>query len=143
MNTTLKTLLTLISLALCPALPVVRGADTPAPAPTAPAPAKPHSAFARLQEQLQTLNLTDDQKAKLDAIIQDAEKATADLKKDKGAAKEDRQAERQTLRQATLDKIHAVLTPEQAAKFAKHGKGKGKAKADDKAEDKPEDTSAL
>ena len=72
MNTSLKTLLTLIALAVGTAVPVVRGADTTAPAPTAPMAAKPHDAFTRLQEQLQPLNLADDQKAKVDAIIQDA-----------------------------------------------------------------------
>jgi Spy/CpxP family protein refolding chaperone len=95
-----------------------------------PTTAKPNKAIERLQAQLVPLNLTDDQKAKVDAIIQDEEKSAADLKKDKGTAKADRQAERQELRQDTLDKIRAVLTPEQAAKFAKHGKGKGKVKAD-------------
>ena len=139
MNTSLKTLLTLIALAVGTAVPVVRGADTTAPAPTAPMAAKPHDAFTRLQEQLQPLNLTDNQKAKVDAIIQDAKKSAADLKKEKGTAKADRQAERQEIRQSTLDKISTVLTPEQAAKFAKHGKGQGKVKADAKAEDKPED----
>ena len=138
MNTTLKNLLSLIALAICTAIPVVRGADTTAPTVT-----KANKAVDRLEAQLQPLNLTDEQKAKVDAIIQDAEKSSADLKKDKATTKEDRQIERQELRQATLEKIRAVLTPEQAAKFAKHGKGKSKVKADakaeDKAEDKPED----
>jgi Spy/CpxP family protein refolding chaperone len=143
MNTTLKILLTSISLAVCTAVPVVRGADTTAPAPIAPTIAKPQDAFTRLQARLQPLNLTDEQKAKVDAIIQDAEKSATDLKKDKATTKADRQTERKALRQATLEKIHAVLTPEQAAKFSQHGKGKGKVKADDKAEDKPEDAPAL
>jgi Spy/CpxP family protein refolding chaperone len=142
MNTTLKIILTLISLAIGTAVPVVRGADT-----TAPAVAKPNKAIERLQAQLLPLNLTDEQKAKVDAIIQDEEKSKADLRKDKSVAKEDRQTERQELRQATLENIRAVLTSEQAAKFGKHAKGKGKVKAedktDDKAEDKPEGTSAL
>ena len=139
MNTTLKITLTLISLAICTAVPVVRGADTTAPAVAAPTTAKPNKAIERLQAQLQPLNLTDDQKAKVDAIIQDEEKATAELRNDKGVAKEDRKAKVQELSQTALDKIRAVLTPEQAAKFGKHGKGKGKVKADAKAEDKPED----
>jgi Spy/CpxP family protein refolding chaperone len=147
MNTSLKTLLTLIALAVCTAVPVVRGADTTAPAPTEPTVAKPNKAIERLQAQLLPLNLTDDQKAKVDAIIQDEEKSAAALRKDKGVAKADRQAERQELRQDTLDKIRAVLTPEQAAKFGKRGKSQGKVKtggkADDKAEDKADSASAL
>jgi Spy/CpxP family protein refolding chaperone len=147
MNTTLKIILTSISLAIGTAVPVVRGADTTMPAPTASTVAKPNKAIERLQAQLLPLNLTDEQKAKVDAIIQDEEKSQADLRKDKSVAKEDRQIERQELRQATLENIRAVLTPEQAAKFGKHAKGKGKVKAedktDDKAEDKPDGASAL
>jgi Spy/CpxP family protein refolding chaperone len=147
MNTTLKTLLTLISFAICTAAPVVRGADTTAPAPTVPAVAKPNKAVERLQAQLVPLNLTDEQKAKVDAIIQESEKSAADLKKDKSVAKEDRQTERQELRQATQDKIRAVLTPEQAAKFDKHSKRNTKVKAADKAgdttDDKADSASAL
>lgn len=140
MNTSLKTLVTLISLAVCTAVPFARAADTTTPAAVAPTIAKPNKAIERLQAQLQPLNLTDDQKAKVDAIIQDEEKSAADLKKDKGTAKADRQAERQELRQDTLDKIRTVLTPEQAAKFAKRGKGQGKVKTGDKAADKAEGT---
>jgi Spy/CpxP family protein refolding chaperone len=140
MNTSLKTLVTLISLAVCTAVPFARAADTTAPAAAVPTTAKPNKAIERLQAQLVPLNLTDDQKAKVDAIIQDEEKSAADLKKDKGTAKADRQAERQELRQDTLDKIRTVLTPEQAAKFAKRGKGQGKVKTGDKAADKAEGT---
>jgi Spy/CpxP family protein refolding chaperone len=145
MNTTLKILLTSISLAACTTVPVVRGADTAAPAPAAPTTARPNKAVDRLQAQLQPLNLTDEQKARVDAIIQDAEKSAADLKKDKAITKEDRQTERQEIRQTTLDKIRAVLTPEQAAKFGKHAKGKVKAgdKAEDMTDDKADSASAL
>ena len=139
MNTSLKTLVTLISLAVCTAVPFARSADTTAPAAAVPTTAKPNKAIERLQAQLVPLNLTDDQKAKVDAIIQDEEKSAADLKKDKGTPKADRLAERQELRQDTQDKIRAVLTPEQAAKFGKHAKGKGKGKAADKAEDPTDD----
>jgi Spy/CpxP family protein refolding chaperone len=132
MNTTLKITLTLISLAICTAVPVVRGADTTAPAPTEPTVAKPNKAIERLQAQLLPLNLTDEQKAKVDAIVQDEEKATAELRKDKGVTKEDRKAKVQELSQSTQDKIRAILTPEQAVKFDKHSKGKGKVKAADK-----------
>ena len=139
MNNTLKALLSLIALAVCTAGSLTRAADATAPAPVAPATVKPNKVVERLQAQLLPLNLTDDQKAKVDAIVQDAEKSTAELKKDKAITKEDRQTERQELRQATLDKIRAVLTPEQAAKFGKHAKGKGKGKAADKAEDMTDD----
>ena len=141
MNTSLKTLVTLISLAVCTAVPFARAA--------APTTAKPNKAIERLQAQLLPLNLTDDQKAKVDAIIHDEEKSAADLKKDKGTPKADRLVERQELRQDTLDKIRAVLTPEQAAKFGKHGKGQGQGqvKAGDKAENttdnKADSASAL
>ena len=147
MNNTLKTLLSLIALAVCTAGSLTRAADATAPAPVAPATAKPNKSIERLQAQLQPLNLTDDQKAKVDAIIQDSEKSATDLKKDKAITKEDRQTERQELRQATLEKVRAVLTPEQAAKFGKHAKGNTKAKAADKAEamtdDKADSASAL
>ena len=139
MNTSLKTLVTLISLAVCTAAPFARAADTTAPAAAAPTTAKPNKAIERLQAQLLPLNLTYDQKAKVDAIIQDEEKSAAALRKDKGIAKEERQTEKQELRQSTIEKIRAVLTPEQAAKFGKPGKGKGKVKAGDKADDKAED----
>ena len=139
MNNTLKILLSVIALAVCTAGSLTRAADATAPAPVAPTTAKPNKAVERLQAQLLPLNLTDEQKAQVDAIVQDAEKSAADIKKDKATTKEDRQTERQELRQTTLEKIRAVLTPEQAAKFAKHAKGKGKVKAEDKAEDKPDD----
>jgi Spy/CpxP family protein refolding chaperone len=147
MNTSLKTLVTLISLAVCTAVPFARAADTTTPAAVAPTIAKPNKAIERLQAQLQPLNLTDDQKAKVDAIIQDEEKSAAALRKEKGVAKDERQTEKQELRQATLEKIRAVLTPEQAAKFGKRSKGNAKVKAADKAEDttdnKADSASAL
>ena len=134
MNTSLKTLLTLIALAVCPAVPFARAADTTAPAATAPATAKPYKAIKRMQNQLQPLNLTDEQKAKVNAIIQDEEKAAADLRKNRSVAEANRETERQELLQSTQDKIRAVLTPEQAAKFGNHGKGKAGDKTAAKAE---------
>jgi len=143
MNTSLKTLATLIALAVCTAVPFARAADTTAPTVAASTIAKPNKAIERLQAQLQPLNLTDDQKARVDAILQDEEKSAAALRKDKGVAKEERQTEKQELRQSTLEKIRAVLTPEQNAKFGKHAKGNGKVKAGGETADKADSASAL
>jgi Spy/CpxP family protein refolding chaperone len=125
MKTSLKVLLTLVSFALGAAVPLARAAD-PAPADQARSnkehAAKPEKGFARLQEQLQPLNLTQDQKAKVDAIVQDSKKAAGEIQADVHAkAKE--------LRQSTLAKIREVLTPEQAAQLGRHAKGKGHGKA--------------
>ena len=141
MKTSLSLLLVVLSLAVGPALPLARAADDTVSTKKARPPkeqaAKPDKAVDRLQEQLQQLDLTDEQKVKVDAIIQDEEKAAAALQKDKGVAKEDRKAKVQELRQTTLTKIREVLTPEQRAKLDKHGKGKAKTKADAKAESAP------
>ena len=125
MKTSLKILLILVSLALGSIVPFARAAD---PAPADPArpnkahAAKPDKGFARLQEQLQPLNLTPDQKTKVDAIVQDSKKAAGEIQADDHAKAKD-------LRQSTLAKIREVLTPEQAAQLGRHAKGKGQGKA--------------
>jgi Spy/CpxP family protein refolding chaperone len=125
MKTSLKILLAVISLTLVAAVTPARAAADKAPAnkerPNKEQAAKPDNAFNRLQEQLQPLNLTEEQKAKVDAIVQESEKTATEIRNEL-------QAKVQELRQTTLTKIREVLTPEQAAQFGKHSKGKGKNK---------------
>ncbi|MBI5382103.1 MAG: hypothetical protein HZA31_09410 [Opitutae bacterium] len=131
MKTSLRILLVLISLAVCAAIPSARAADETTTTGKKGHAKKEHAekanpALTQLQERLQQLDLTADQKAKVDAIIQDSEKANVELRKDKSVSKEDKKAKGRELKKALMEKITAVLTPEQAAKFNARHKGEGK-----------------
>ena len=68
---------------------------------------------AKLADLSTTLNLTDDQKAKIKPIIDDEEAKMHVVKKDSTMSKDDQKAKTKTIRTDADAQIRAVLTPEQ------------------------------
>jgi Spy/CpxP family protein refolding chaperone len=109
-------------LALSPALRADDSTNTPPAAPPAggPPPGDRHGPgmrgpnFDRLAEQL---NLTDDQKPKVKAILGDQMEQMRDLWQDPSLSREDRMAKMKAIREATDAKLKAVLTVDQFKKF--------------------------
>lgn len=99
-------------------------------APQAQSAKKAHATQA---EQLETLaskyGLSDEQKQKASAILDEDAKEMAAIRKDKTLTKEDRKAKMSELRKHREEKIRAILTPEQ---LKKHGKGHVKKDAGNK-----------
>jgi Spy/CpxP family protein refolding chaperone len=124
MKTSLKVLFAALSLAVCAAVPLAQAADA-----TAKKERAAKAANDRLEQLTTQLSLTDDQKPKVEAILNDEQQAVANLRKDKTLTPEARKEKQKELSDASKEKIRALLTPEQAAKLDSHGKGKGKAKA--------------
>jgi Spy/CpxP family protein refolding chaperone len=77
------------------------------------------------------LSLTDDQKTKLQAALDDEMTKMRELHKDTSLSKEDKRAKAKELREATQTQIKGILTPDQLEKWHKlmkqhgpHGKKK-------------------
>jgi len=116
------------------ALPAARAADdnppapgpAPTPAPAAPANDQPAGRPERrgrmdpgqMLEHLKTaLNLTDDQVAKVKAIVQAQGDKRRAIMEDDSLSREDRWAKVMDLMKSTHDQIRALLTPDQQQKF--------------------------
>ena len=67
----------------------------------------------KLQETVDSLNLTDDQKAKVKDIFADAKTKHKALAADASLNDEQKRAKMKEIREDTLSKINEVLTPEQ------------------------------
>jgi periplasmic protein CpxP/Spy len=94
--------------------------DTQAPAPEKHAGMHHHnemSADQHLQMLSEKLNLTDDQKAKLKPILQDEIQQIKTVREDSSLSQEQKHAKLESIHESMHDQIHAVLTPEQQAKF--------------------------
>jgi periplasmic protein CpxP/Spy len=94
--------------------------ETPAPAPDKHAGMHHHngeSADQHLQMLSEKLNLTDDQKAKLKPILQDEIQQIKTVREDSSLSQEQKHAKLESIHESMHDQIHAVLTPEQQAKF--------------------------
>lgn len=77
------------------------------------------------------LNLTDDQKPKVQAALEDEMTKMKDLRKDTSLSQEDKRAKAKEIRKGTEAKLKEILTPEQFKKWQEiqhNRKGKGKAK---------------
>ena len=72
---------------------------------------------SRLKMLTEKLNLTDDQQAKLKPILEDESKQMKALHDDTSLAPADKRAKMKELRESSTDKINAVLTPDQQAKW--------------------------
>ena len=127
MKATKMTLITALAvgslLALSPALRADDATNTPPSAPPAggPPPGGPHGPgmrgrqnFDRLAEQL---NLTDEQKPKVQAIFESQREQMRDLWQDQSLSREDRMAKMKSIREATDTKLKAVLTIDQYKKL--------------------------
>ena len=99
----------------------LRADDTNKPASAPPAGAPPASqpartSFERMAEQL---NLTADQKTKVQSIMDTQRQKMLDLRKDTSLSQEDRQAKRKIVAEEMAQQMKAVLTPEQFDKWQK------------------------
>ena len=99
--------------------PALRAGDTNTPPSTPPAGAPPAGrppggGFERMVEQL---NLTADQKPKVQAIMDTQMQKMRDLRQDTSLTAEDRKAKMKTIREDIATQMKAVLTPEQFQKW--------------------------
>jgi periplasmic protein CpxP/Spy len=72
---------------------------------------------SRLQMLTEKLNLTEDQQAKLKPILEDESKQMRTLHDDTSLAPRDKRAKMKELHESFTEKINAVLTPDQQAKW--------------------------
>jgi Spy/CpxP family protein refolding chaperone len=101
--------------------PALRAGDTNLPPSTPPAGAPPAGrppggGFERMAEQL---NLTADQKTKVQSIENARRQKMVDVNKDASLSPEDRQAKRKIVAEEMAQQMKAVLTPEQFDKWQK------------------------
>jgi Spy/CpxP family protein refolding chaperone len=99
--------------------PILRAGNTNTPPSTPPAGAPPagqppRGGFERLAEQL---NLTADQKPKVQSILQTQMQKMRDLRQDTSLTAEDRAAKMKAIRENTVTQMKAVLTADQFKKW--------------------------
>ncbi len=83
------------------------------PAPSAQQPAPSPRQGMHGQRMLERLNLTDDQKAQIKKIHEDARAKMDAIRTDSSLSDAERKAKIQEIRRSTMRQVHAVLTPEQ------------------------------
>jgi len=71
----------------------------------------------RLKMLTEKLNLTEDQQAKLKPILEDQSKLMKALHDDASLAPADKQAKMKELHESSVEKMNAILTPEQQTKW--------------------------
>jgi periplasmic protein CpxP/Spy len=71
----------------------------------------------RLKMLTEKLNLSEDQQAKLKPIIEDQSKQMKAIHDDTSLAPTDRQAKMKELHESSIEKMNAILTPEQQTKW--------------------------
>ena len=124
MKNFLKLNLALAGLALL-AVPVLRAADQP-PGDKADRHERREEMRENLKKMAKELNLTADQKSKIEAIHQQTHEALKALHDDTTLNEEQKHAKAKELRKSMEEQVHAILTPEQQAKAKelreKHGK---------------------
>ncbi len=81
---------------------------------------------ARLMDVLEELNLSQAQKTKITAILDDSKAKRKAIDDDKALTAEQRRAKHLELRKQTMDNVNAVLTAEQRAKLDKLLKDRGR-----------------
>jgi protein CpxP len=108
------------------ALPAARAVDETQPAPPPAGGEKspearprrgPHGPLERLQRMSETLNLTQEQKDQVAAILKENAPQIQAIMNDESLSRDDRRAKMQGLRKDMRARIRAVLTPEQQTKF--------------------------
>ena len=103
----------LVSLGLVAALAVPGALAKPQTAPAPQTAAKEMGMHGGLEAAVQSLNLTDDQKAKVKDIFADAKTKKQALSSDTSLNEEQKKAKMKELHSATMAKLNEVLTPEQ------------------------------
>jgi Spy/CpxP family protein refolding chaperone len=127
MNSTIKYLVSALVLGLASGSPALLLAqDNPTPAPPADSAAAPDAApggrrggnpqqmLERLKDRL---NLTDDQVAKVQGILQGQRDKMMALRNDDSLSQEDRRAKAMDLMKGAREQIRAILTPDQQKIF--------------------------
>lgn len=72
---------------------------------------------ARLDHMSKTLNLTDDQKAKIKPILDNENQQMQSLKSDTSTAKQDKRAKAMEIHKSSMDQIRSLLNSDQQAKL--------------------------
>ena len=101
-------------------------------------PMGPMTPEARLKMLTEKLNLTEDQQAKLKPVLEDQAKQMKALHDDASLAPADKQAKMKELHESSIEKLNAILTPDQQAKWKqmrqemmqKHSEMKGQGQMD-------------
>jgi Spy/CpxP family protein refolding chaperone len=106
-----KMLVWVVSLGVCAALtvPVALAKSQTAPTPQS----KEMGMRGGLQAAVESLNLTDDQKAKVKGIFADAKTKREAVSTDTSLSDEQKKAKMKELHEGTLGKLNEVLTPDQ------------------------------
>ena len=105
--------------------PALCAADTNTPAAVPPAGGPPGGQRPpgmrgpNLDQLVQQLNLTDDQKAKVKTILDTQNQKMRDLRNDTSLAPEERRPKIQSIREETTAQMKTVLTPDQFEKWQK------------------------
>jgi periplasmic protein CpxP/Spy len=122
MNITKHTLIALAAVAGVLSLqPLTRAADTNEPAPSA-AGGRLAAQRERMQEIARELNLTDEQKEKLQAIIRGQMEKLRDLRQDTSLSQPEKSEKFKAIREDIIAEAKKVLTPDQFEKWqAKQG----------------------
>jgi Spy/CpxP family protein refolding chaperone len=103
----------LVSLGMVAALAVPLGLANPQAAPAPQAAGKEMGMHAGLQAAVESLNLTDDQKAKVKDIFADAKTKRQAVSNDASLSDDQKKAKMKELHSGTMAKLNEVLTPEQ------------------------------
>lgn len=82
-------------------------------------PMSPEMKQKRIDMYVKQLNLTDDQKTKLSAILDTQDQKMKDLMANKDLTREQRRTEMQKIHQETVDEINKILTPAQQDAYKK------------------------
>ncbi|HEY8965302.1 MAG TPA: hypothetical protein VIM58_02590 [Candidatus Methylacidiphilales bacterium] len=122
----------LLAFAAAALAPSVRAQSTPPPAPPAPpadgAPAPHHGMdpAKQLERMKKDLGLSDDQVAKLKPIFADQFAAMKSIHENTSLSDEEKHTQAKAAREAAMEKIKAILTPDQLEKYkAMHHHGPG------------------
>jgi Spy/CpxP family protein refolding chaperone len=108
-----------VSLGLLAALAVPFAAAKSHAAPPAQAEGKKMGAHDKLQAALDSLNLTDDQKAKVKDILADTKTKHQAVMTDASLNEDQKKAKMKELHEGMMSKLNEVLTPEQQAELKK------------------------
>jgi Spy/CpxP family protein refolding chaperone len=80
-------------------------------------PMGPMTTDDRLKMLTEKLDLTDDQQAKVRPILEDQSTQMKALRNDSSLSTEDKQAKMKELHESSMDKMNAILTPDQQTKW--------------------------
>jgi len=107
----------LVSLGLVATLAIPVSLAKPQATPAAQGEHKEMGKHEKLQAAVESLNLTDDQKAKVKDIFADAKTKRQAVLADTSLSEDQKKAKMKELHEATMAKMNEVLTPEQQAEL--------------------------